>query len=59
MNKMLLEEIDLRFAIWIGRCQEPLRAWSGAGRYRQAAAIAVRAKAPRGFAEGQDGTLSV
>jgi len=59
MYKMLLEEIDLRLAIQIGPCQKTSRAWAGAGRYRQAATIAVRAKAPGAFAKGQDGTLGV
>ena len=56
---MSLEEIDPRFAILIGRCQKPSRSWSGAGGYRQATAIAVRAEAPRGFTKGQYGTLGV
>jgi hypothetical protein len=59
MYKMSLEGLYLRIAILIGRCQKPLRAWSGAGRYRHAALSAVRTKAARVLAEGQDGTLGI
>jgi hypothetical protein len=59
MYKMLLEEIDLRFSIRIGRYRKPLRARPGAGWYRHTAVSAVRAEAAGAFAKGQDSTLAV
>ena len=59
MNKMLLEETDLRFSIRIGRYRKPLRARSGAGWYRHTAVSAVRAEAPSVLAKGQNSTLAV
>jgi hypothetical protein len=59
MNKMLLEKVDLRFGIWIGRCQKTSRTWSGAGWYGSTAGRGFRAAAPGAFTKGQDGTLGV